>query len=168
MEKPFELREFAEIMGVTRRRAQSWAEGEFVRPYVLESPGSRRQFYHADIMRAALVIRVQTVFGAKNSMARRAVLAAHELVEAQESIGKLGLMEMPDRTSIALTVYDHGEEDAAQSGPEAVMDAEWYSADAVEAGMRRGGTVIVIDLYPVLRDVLPRLEEMESRRERAR
>ena len=166
MDKPFELREFAEIMGVTRRRAQSWAEGEFVRPYVLQSPGSRRQFYHADIMRAALVIRVQTVFGAKNSLARRAVFAFDELVE--RSVKTPELMNMRDRTAIALTMYDHGEEDAAQSGPEAVMDADWYSAEAVHAGLRRGGTVVVIDLHPVLRQVLPRLEALDQRRERRR
>jgi len=164
MARPFELREFAEIMGVTRRRAQSWAEGEFVRPHVWESAGSRRQFYHADIVRAALVVRVQTVFGAKNSLARRAVLAAHEL--AEEAAPKLELMKIPDRTAIALTIYDHGED--VKNGPEAAMDGEWYSAEAVQAGLRRGGTVVVIDLSPVLRDVLPRLKDAQTRQERRR
>jgi hypothetical protein len=164
MARPFELREFAEIMGVTRRRAQSWAEGEFVRPHVLQSPGSRRWFYHSDIMRAAVVMRMQTVFGAKNSLARRAVLAADKL--AEEAAPKLELMELPDQSSIALTIYDYGEDEAG--GPEAVADAEWYSAEAVAAGMRRGGTAIVIDLSPVLRDVMPRLQHVQTRQERRR
>jgi hypothetical protein len=149
----FEVREYAALLGQTARRVQSWAEMEFVRPYVREAPGSRRKFSLGDIVRGAVLIRVQAVVGAKSPLGRSAVLAVHEL--AEECSEKLYLMEMPDRTTVLLEVDDS-----------ATVIAWWYSADTLAAALNRQSTVIVIDLYSVLDEVLPRLEELDSRRSR--